>query len=149
MADDPPNTKSNPTAQAFRPRDWISLTPTLLRIMTFVGADLALARIEQDLREGRLRAALVAPDGTLKMLDAADWQQRTVCAPLIPAEGVRVEPYEEGRWFVWRADLDEHYPTATATPLSTTPQDRQPSTSAAEADAPPPAPPAEPAPKGT
>jgi hypothetical protein len=147
MADDPPNTKSNPTAQAFRPRDWISLTPTLLRIMTFVGADLALARINQDLREGRLRAALVAPDGTSKMLDAADWQQRTVCAPLIPAEGVRVAPHEEGRWFIWRADLDEHYPITTAALLSASAQDREPSPSAAEADAPLSA--AEPPPKET
>jgi hypothetical protein len=144
MADDPPNTKSNPTAQAFRPRDWISLTPTLLRIMTFVGADLALACINQDLREGRLRAALVAPDGTLKILDATDWQQRTVHAPLIPAEGVRVAPHEEGRWFIWRADLDEHYPIATTAPLSTGAQNREPSPSAAEADAPLSAPPAEP-----
>ena len=108
-------------ARTFRARDWVPLTATLIRIMSFVDGrvDLALACINRDLLEGRLRAALVAPDGTIKMLlEASDWQQRTVHAPHNPAEGVRVEPYEEGRFFIWRADLDKEYPTNPATPAS-------------------------------
>jgi hypothetical protein len=95
-------------------RDWVPLTPAFLRIMSFVNGrvDRAQARINRDLREERLHAALVALDGTIKMLlEGPDWEQRTVCAPLNPAEGVRVEPYEEGDWFIRRADLDEWYPT--------------------------------------
>jgi hypothetical protein len=89
----------------------VPLTAALLRIISFVDgkADLALLCINRDLREGRLHAALVAPDGTLRLLEVSDWQSRTVHAPLIPAEGVRVEPYEEGRFFIARPDLDEWY----------------------------------------
>ena len=108
-------------ARTFRPRDWVWLTPAFLRIMSFVDGrvDHALACINLDLREGRLHAALVAPDNTLKMrLEASDWQRRAVHAPHIPAEGVRVEPYEEGRFIIWRADLDREYPTNPATPAS-------------------------------
>jgi hypothetical protein len=108
-------------ARTFRARDWVPLTPALIRIMSFVEgrADLALACINRVLLEGRLRAALVALDGTIKMrLEAPDWQRRTVLAPHIPAEGVRVEPYEEGRFVIWRADLDKEYPTNPATPAS-------------------------------
>ena len=57
-----------------------------------------------------------APIETL--LEASDWQQRTVHAPLNPAEGVRVEPYEEGHWFIVRADPHKEYPTNPATPAS-------------------------------
>jgi hypothetical protein len=113
-------------ARTFHPCDWVELTPAFLRIRSFAGGrtGLALACINRDLREERLRAALVRTDGTIKMLlEAPDWQQRTVCAPHIPAEGVRVEPYEEGCFFIWRADLDEWYSANPATPA--TPADRQ------------------------
>ena len=113
-------------ARTFRARDWMPLTPAFIRIMSFVDgrADLALACINRDLLEGQLRAALVAPDGTIKMqLEASDWQQRAVHAPHNPAEGVRVEPYEDGRFFIWRADLDREYPTNPASPA--TPSDQQ------------------------
>ena len=95
--------------------------PAFIRIVSFVDGrvDLALACINRDLREGRLHAALVAPDGTIKMrLAASDWQRRTVHAPHNPAEGVGVEPYEEGRFFIWRADLDREYPTNPVPPAS-------------------------------
>jgi hypothetical protein len=108
-------------ARTFRPRDWVPLTAAFIRIMSFVDgrADLALACINRDLREEVLHAALVASDGTIKMLlEGSDWQRRTVHAPHIPAEGVRVEPYEEGRFFIWRADLDKGYPTNPATPAA-------------------------------
>jgi hypothetical protein len=67
----------------------------------------------------------VAPDGTIiKLLEKEDWQSRTVRVPLNPAEGVAVEPpYEEGRVYIWSADLDEWYPANPAT--STTVADRQ------------------------
>jgi hypothetical protein len=48
------------------------------------------------------------------LLGGPDWEQRTVCAPLNPAEGVRVEPYEEGDWLIRRAGLNEWYPTNPA-----------------------------------
>jgi hypothetical protein len=112
-------------ARIFRARDWVALTPAFLRIMTFVGerVDFVEGCINRDLRQGRLHAALVAPDGTIKHFEGPDWQQRTVRSPLRPAEGVRVEPYEEGRWFIWRADLDREYPTNPVTPA--TAADRQ------------------------
>jgi hypothetical protein len=105
-------------AQTFRPRDWVPLKSAFLRIMSLVDgkADLAHACINRDLREGRLRAVLVAFDGTIKsLLEPSYWQQRTVRAPHIPAEGVTVEPYEEGHFFIWCADLDEEYPITPVT----------------------------------
>jgi len=98
-----------------RRHDLVLLTPAFLRIMSFVGKALAHAYIKQDLREERLRAVLVASDGTIKrLLEPSYWQQRAVRAPHIPAEGVTVEPYEEGHFFIWGADLDEEYPVTAA-----------------------------------
>jgi hypothetical protein len=80
----------------------------------------ALVCINRDLPEKRLRAALVAPDNTIiKILERPDFQGRTVCSPLNPAEGVRIEPpFEEGRVCIWRASLDEWYSTHPATPAA-------------------------------
>ena len=125
-------------ARTFRPRDWVPLTTAFIRIMSFVDgrADLALACINRDLREEVLHAALVASDGTIKMLfEGSDWQRRTVHAPHIPAEGVRVEPYEEGRFFIWRADLDKEYPTNPASAADR----QQPPPAAPDMDVPAPA----------
>jgi hypothetical protein len=98
-----------------RRHDLVLLTPAFLRIMSFVGKALARECINQDLREERLRAVLVASDGTIKrLLEPSYWQQRAVRAPHIPAEGVTVEPYEEGHFFIWGADLDEEYPVTAA-----------------------------------
>jgi len=68
----------------------------------------------------------VTLDGTTikKLLEGSDWRQRCVRAPFRPAEGVRVEPYEEGRWFISRADVDREYPANPATPAAATDQQR-------------------------
>jgi hypothetical protein len=105
-------------AQTFRPRDWVPLKSAFLRIMSLVDGKAALAHtcINRDLSERRLRAVLVAFDMTIeRLLEPSDWQQRTVRAAHIPAEGVWVEPYEEGHFFIWRADLDEEYPITPVT----------------------------------
>jgi hypothetical protein len=108
-------TKDEIRITQIRRHDLVLLTPAFLQIMSFVGKALAQAYINQDLREGRLRAVLVAFDGTIKrLLEPSYWQQRAVRAPLIPVEGVTVEPYEEGQFFIWRADLDEEYPVTAA-----------------------------------
>jgi hypothetical protein len=102
------------------PRDWVELTSAFLQIRSFVGEGGARARvralecINRDLPEERLRAALVAPDNTIiKILEKSDFQGRTVCSPLNPAEGVWIEPpFEEGqRVCISRASLDEWYST--------------------------------------
>ena len=83
--------------------------------------DLGLGIINRYLRSGLLEGALVAPDGTMTLFSRTDWERRTVHAPDNPAEGVRVEPYEAGDYFVRRAGLAES--TSPATPA--TPADRQ------------------------
>jgi hypothetical protein len=102
------------------PRDWVELTPAFLQIMSFIDEGGARARvraleyINRDLLEERLLAALVASDNTIiKMLKRPDFQGRTVCSPLNPAEGVWIEPpFEEGqRVCIGRASLDERYST--------------------------------------
>ena len=109
------------------PRDWAELTPAFLQIRSFVGEGGARARvraleyINRDLLEERLPAALVASDNTIiKMLKRPDFQGRTVCSPLNPAEGVWIEPpFEEGRRVcISRTSLDEWYSTHPATPAA-------------------------------
>jgi hypothetical protein len=123
----PPVIEAAITVALFVPPDWVALTSAFIWILSSVDRDAVLAHgcINRDLRAGRLRAALVAPDGTiLKLLEASDWQQRTVRAPLNPAEGVRVEPpFEEGRVFLWKADLTRWYSPNPATLAA--PADRQ------------------------
>ena len=87
------------------------LKAALLRIMSITKSrDLALAYINRDLRSGQLGSALVqiSPDGkeTMTLLNPSDWQQRTVHAPWNPEEGVGVEPYVDGLFFVRAVDLD-------------------------------------------
>jgi hypothetical protein len=53
----------------------------------------------------------------IKMLGGEYWQRHKVSAPHIPAEGVRVEPHEgipSQDFYIWRAELDEEYPTNPA-----------------------------------
>jgi len=109
------------------PRDWVELTSAFLQIRSFVDEGGARARvralecINRDLPEKRLRAALVAPDNTIiKILEKSDFQGRTVCSPLNPAEGVWIEPpFEEGRRVcISRTSLDEWYSTHPATPAA-------------------------------
>ena len=115
------------------PRDWVELTPAFRQIMSFVGEGGARARIRaleyinRDLPEKRLRAALVAPDNTIiKILEKPDFQGRTVCSPLNPAEGVWIEPpFKEGRVCIWRASLDEWYSTHPAMPVAAADQPKR------------------------
>jgi len=116
-------------ARIFRARDWIPLTDAFLRIMPFAGNKVAGAEgcINQGLQQGWLHAALVSFDCTTikKHFEPSDWQQqsdgqqRRVRAPLRPAEGVRVEPYEEGLWFIWCVEFDAEYPMNPAMPATT------------------------------
>src|SRR5262249_4663012 len=99
---------ASPAPLTFDPRDWVPLQDAVLQFMPLVGCkrDLGLEISNRYLRSSQLESALVAPDGTMKLLDkASDWEQRTVHAPHNPAEGVRVEPYEAGHYFVRRVDL--------------------------------------------
>jgi len=111
------------TPPTFSARDWVPLTDAFLQIMSIVRRhDLSRSCINQDLRSGKLKSALVkiSPDGgvTMTLLNRSDWEQRTVEAPLNPAEGVRVEPSMDGHVYVRRVDLDKHYSVA-ATPTMT------------------------------
>jgi hypothetical protein len=98
-----------PVPLTFHPPDWMPLQDAVLQFISLVGGkrDLGLEIVNQYLRNEQLRIVLVAPDGTPKLLEASDWGRgrRTVHAPHNPAEGVRVEPYEAGYYFVWRADF--------------------------------------------
>jgi hypothetical protein len=100
-----------PVPLTFHPRDWVPLQYAVLQFISLVGGkrDLGLEIANQYLRNGQLGSALVAPDGTMKLLEASDWGRgrRTVHAPHNPAEGVSVEPYEAGYYFVRRTDLAE------------------------------------------
>jgi hypothetical protein len=106
--------KPKETTPTFFPHEWVQLTPAFSRIMSNVrGRDLALACLNRDLRSGRLRSARVHSDGTMTPLNPSDWEQLTVEAPkLNPEEGVRVDPYVPGDYFVRRVDLDKCCPTA-------------------------------------
>jgi len=128
-----PPASSEPAAPApptFHPRDWVPLRDAVLQIISLAGEDrvLGLAIVNRDLRNGLLKGALVAPDGTMTLLSRTDWEHRTVHAPHNPAEGVGVAPYEVGRYFVRRAGLAGS--TSPATPA--TPADRQVAESGSE-----------------
>ena len=107
--------------------------------MSIVGRrDLALACLNRDLLSGQLGSALVqiSPDSkeTMTLLKPSDWRQRTVQAPWNPEEGVGVEPYVAGHYFVWRVDLDKWYPTPTMTDQSDDTPSALTSTSEHDAD---------------
>jgi hypothetical protein len=94
-------------------RDWEPLRDPVLRVISRVGGKTVpgLRLVNQCLRNGLLELALMTPDGTWKEFSRTDCG--TVCAPLIhPAEGVRVEPYEDGDYFIRRASHAE--PTSLA-----------------------------------
>ena len=115
----------------FFPREWVPLKAALRRIMSITESrDHALHYLNRDLRSGRLRSALVeiSPDDkeTMTLLNPSDWQQRTVKATLNPEEGVWVEPYVAGRYFVRRADLDKWYPTTAANQSDDTEEKQKP-----------------------
>ena len=94
-------------ALTFHARDLLPLRDVTLQIIALVDGkrDPGLAVVNQCLRNGLLKSVLMAPDGTMKPLASSDWgppPKRTVGAPHNPAEGVYVEPYEAGLYFVRR-----------------------------------------------
>jgi hypothetical protein len=96
-------------ALTFHARDLLPLRDVTLQIIALVDGkrDPGLAVVNQCLRNGLLKSVLMAPDGTMKPLASSDWgppPKRTVGAPHNPAEGVYVEPYEAGLYFVQRFD---------------------------------------------
>ena len=100
-------------AQTILPRDWTSLRDVVLKVVAFFGRDLDLVMINRYLHEGLLELALVAPDSTTTVFSRTDCEHRTIHAPFNRAEGVRVEPYEAGRYLARLAELTS---PATATP---------------------------------
>jgi hypothetical protein len=104
-------------AQELLPRDWTLLRDVVLRVGAFFGRDLDLVMINRYLHEGLLELMLVRPDGTMTRFSKEDCEHRTVRAPFNRAEGVRVEPFEAGRYLARLAKL-----TSPAT--ATSPADR-------------------------
>ena len=98
---------ASPVPPTFHPHEWTPLQDEVLQVISRVGGErgLGLVIINRDLRSGLLEGALVTPDGMMTLFSRTDWECRTVHAPHNPAEGVRVEPYEPGRYFVRRAGL--------------------------------------------
>jgi hypothetical protein len=90
--------------------------------------------------------ALIAPDGTITRFSKTDCERRTVRAPLIhPAEGVGVEPYEAGQYFVGRASFVKltspaSEPAARAEPALPEPAPAPPAEPSRVEPVPPPAP---------
>jgi hypothetical protein len=101
-------------ALTFHP-DWMPLQDVVLQAIALVGGNrnrvLGLDVINQCLRGELLELALLAPNGVWTVFSKTDCEHRTVHAPLIPAEGVRVEPYEAGHYFVRRATSPASGPT--------------------------------------
>jgi hypothetical protein len=116
--------KPKKTAADFPPGDWVPLKDALVRIIKITGSsDKGLFFLNRDLRKGRLRSAKVQIlDGKemVTWFKPSDWEQRNVEAPKVnPEEGVRVEPYEDGDFYVRAVDLEKHYPLAgTSAPSS-------------------------------
>ena len=97
------------------PRDWEQLTPAFGRLRSMVGAhgpklianNRAAAFFDRCVHEGRLELALVAPDLTYRLFDAAERQKLTIRVPLNYEEGCSIEPYHEGHWYVQRSNLEK------------------------------------------
>jgi hypothetical protein len=105
-------------AQKLLPRDWTPLVDVVLGVGAFFKRDLDLVMINRYLHEEVLELMLVRPDGTTTRFSKEDCKHRTVHAPFHRAEGVRVEPFEAGRYL---ARLAESISSAT----TTLPADRQ------------------------
>src|SRR5262245_26237145 len=87
--------------------DWEPLRDGVLRVIARVGGktDLGLRIINQCLRNGLLELGLTLDGITMTPFSRTDCERRTVHAPPNPAEGVGVEPYAPGDYFVRRAGL--------------------------------------------
>jgi hypothetical protein len=94
-------------------RNWESLRDPVLQIIKRVGGKTVpgLSVVNQCWQHGLVELGLMPLDGIT--ISKREREHRSVCAPLInPAEGVRVEPYEAGCWFIRRASHAE--PTSPA-----------------------------------
>jgi hypothetical protein len=110
--------KPKKTAADFIPGDWVPLKAALLRLISITGSrDRGLSSLNRGLRSGRLGSANVqsSPDGSelVTVHDPSYWEQHSVGAPLNPEEGVWVEPYEAGDFYVRAVDLDKFAGTPT------------------------------------
>ena len=116
--------KQKPTPK-FRPHEWVPIDDAYTQVLACVGSpELAERDLYQDLLDGRLKTAFrhISRDGneTRRELKPSDWRQWTIGSG---SESHRVyvhavdEDYKivDGYFFVRRADLDKHYPTATLT----------------------------------
>jgi len=101
--------------------------------------NLAGRQLNRDLRNGRLRSAMVqsSPDGkdTEKLLNPSDWEQWTVLVPSLRVHGW--DPNVIAHFYVRRVDLDKLYPipatpTMTAAPRSDDTESSPPTTPAPE-----------------
>jgi hypothetical protein len=102
----PETTQAPPASPIFDPRYCVPLTRAFGQFMSIIEArDHSLICINRYVHEGPLRLVLVAPDGMKWEPDASERQKLTVHAPHNFEEGVRIEPYHEGRWYVYRCDL--------------------------------------------
>jgi hypothetical protein len=99
----------------FNPRDWEQLTPAFGRLKSMVGANgpkliansYTATYFDRCVHEGLLELALVAPDLTYRLFDAAERRKLTIRVPLNYEEGCSIEPYHEGRWYVRRSGLEK------------------------------------------
>jgi hypothetical protein len=90
-------------ARSFSLGDWMLLQTAVIQIISLVGEKRVpgLALINRYVHEGLLDLALLAPDcSTLTLFGKADCERRTIHAAFRPAEGVWVEPREDGQHFV-------------------------------------------------
>jgi len=112
-------------AQKLLPRDWTPLRNVVLGVEAYFGhyLDLDLVMINRYVREGVLELMLVRPDGTPRQFSRMECKQRTISAPFHRAEGVGVEPYEDGQYL---GRLAESISPATTTSPADQPGDAQP-----------------------
>ena len=135
--------KPKKTAADFIPRDWVALKAALRQLISITGSrDRGLSSLNRGLRSGRLRSVNVqsSPDGSELMTrhDPSYWEQRAVGAPQNPEEGVWVEPYEAGGFYVRAVDLAKFAgtPKMAADPQSDDTESSQQTTPASEKQAP-------------
>jgi hypothetical protein len=107
------------------PREWAAREEAFDRIMTYARErNLAGRQLNRDLRNGRLRSAVVqsSPDGkdTEKLLDPSDWEQWTVLVPSLRVDGW--DPNVVAHLFVRRVDLDTLYPIPATATMTAAPQ---------------------------
>jgi hypothetical protein len=110
--------KKNP--RTFSPNEWVPLQSAFDRIKDKLGARApAFHYLNEDLRSGRLRSALVhSSEGKTTLLKPSNWKQWSVQEPPSHSEDRVWVPGVNGYLLVRGVDLDKRYPTA-ATPTMT------------------------------